>query len=114
MRKRLASPDPSRTRTFPCYGAVIRSYISYLKSGHIENPGFAKLEAIARAMGFPPALWLGGGGGSLVPNAALAAALEDDTARDILGEVLRLRLRDRCRLLGLARQIAPASDDRSG
>lgn len=36
-------------------------------------------------MGFPPALWFGGGGGERVPDATLAAALEDDTAREIVG-----------------------------
>jgi hypothetical protein len=30
-----------------------------LTNGRIENPGFVKLEAIAGAMGFPPALWFG-------------------------------------------------------
>ena len=49
-----------------------------------------------------------------MPDAALAAALEDDTARDILGEVPRLRPRDRRLLLGIARQIAPPSDDSPG
>ena len=66
-------------------GAVTRSYVSNLKSGRIENPGFAKLEAIVGAMGFPSALWFGGGGGGRVPDGALAAAMEDDTAREIVG-----------------------------
>ncbi len=44
-------------------GAVTRSYVSNLKAGRIGNPGLAKLEAIAGAMGFPPALWFGGGAG---------------------------------------------------
>ena len=34
-----------------------RSYVANLKKGRIENPGLAKLEAVAGAMGFPPALW---------------------------------------------------------
>jgi transcriptional regulator with XRE-family HTH domain len=38
-------------------GAVTRSYVSTLKKGNIESPGFDKLRAIARAMGFPPELW---------------------------------------------------------
>jgi len=36
----------------------------------------------------------------------LEAALEDETAREILGEVLRLRTIDRRLLLSIARQIA--------
>jgi transcriptional regulator with XRE-family HTH domain len=35
-------------------GVVSRSYVTNLKKGRIENPGLAKLEAIAAAMGFPP------------------------------------------------------------
>lgn len=95
-------------------GAVTRSYVSNLKSGRIENPGLAKLEAIAGAIGFPPALWFGGGDGEGVPDPALAAALEDETAREILVQVLRLGPRDRRLLLGIARQIASPSEDDPG
>lgn len=38
-------------------GAVTRSYVSTLRKGKIESPGFDKLEAIAGAMGFAPELW---------------------------------------------------------
>lgn len=38
-------------------GVVTRSYTSTLRKGNIESPGFDKLRAIARAMGFPPELW---------------------------------------------------------
>ena len=38
-------------------GVVTRSYVSALKKGNIENPGFEKLQAVAKAMGFPPELW---------------------------------------------------------
>ncbi len=44
-------------------GAVTRSYVSNLKAGRIGNPGLAKLEAIAGAMGFPPQLGDKGGSG---------------------------------------------------
>jgi len=89
--------------------ATTRSYISNLKKGRIENPGLAKLEAIAQAMGFPPALWFGAEG-DWAPDAALAAAPEDGTAREILDEVLRLGPKDRRLLLGIARQIASHSE----
>jgi transcriptional regulator with XRE-family HTH domain len=38
-------------------GIVSRSYITNLRKGRIENPGYEKLKAIAKAMGFPPELW---------------------------------------------------------
>jgi transcriptional regulator with XRE-family HTH domain len=38
-------------------GVVTRSYVSMLRKGKIENPGFDKLRAIAKAMGFSPELW---------------------------------------------------------
>jgi hypothetical protein len=34
-------------------GVVTRSYATSLRKGGIENPGFEKLNAIAKAMGFP-------------------------------------------------------------
>ena len=34
-----------------------RSYVSNLRKGRIENPGFEKLAAIAKAMDFLPELW---------------------------------------------------------
>jgi transcriptional regulator with XRE-family HTH domain len=35
---------------------VTRSYVSNLRKGRIENPGFEKLRAIAKAMNLPPEL----------------------------------------------------------
>lgn len=88
--------------------AVTRSYVSNLKSGRIENPGLAKLEAISTAMGFPPALWFGNAKGEgCVPDDVLLAALKDETLRSILEEALRLRPKDRRLLLSIARQISP-------
>ncbi len=95
-------------------GAVTRSYVSNLRKGRIDNPGLAKLEAIARAMGFPPQLWFGEVGEERVRDVALAAAaLEDGTAREILYEVLTMGPKDRRLLLGLARQISAPSDESS-
>jgi transcriptional regulator with XRE-family HTH domain len=49
-------------------GIVTRSYVTNLRKGRIENPGYEKMRAIAKAMGFPPELWfeedLGSEGGS--------------------------------------------------
>ena|SRR5215217_5055103 len=38
-------------------GVVTRSYITNLRKGRIENPGYEKLRAIAKAMGFAPEVW---------------------------------------------------------
>jgi transcriptional regulator with XRE-family HTH domain len=38
-------------------GIVTRSYVTNLRKGRIENPGFEKLKAIAKVMDFPPELW---------------------------------------------------------
>ncbi len=83
-----------------------RSCVSNFKKGRIGNPGLAKLEAIAVAMGFPPALWFGEEEGRAADD-ALLVALKDETLRSILEEVQRLRPKDRRLLLGIARQISP-------
>jgi transcriptional regulator with XRE-family HTH domain len=36
---------------------VTRSYVTNLRKGRIDNPGYAKLAAMAKAMGFPPEVW---------------------------------------------------------
>jgi hypothetical protein len=38
-------------------GVVTRSYVTNLRKGRIENPGYEKMRAIAKAMGFPPQVW---------------------------------------------------------
>jgi hypothetical protein len=38
-------------------GVVPRSYFTTLRKGRIESPGYEKMAAIARAMGFPPGAW---------------------------------------------------------
>ena len=38
-------------------GVVTRSYVTNLRKGRIENPGYGKMRAIAKAMGFPPEAW---------------------------------------------------------
>jgi transcriptional regulator with XRE-family HTH domain len=49
-------------------GIVTRSYVTNLRKGRIENPGYEKMRAIAKAMGFPPEMWfeedLGSEGGT--------------------------------------------------
>ena len=38
-------------------GVVTRSYVTNLRKGRMENPGYEKMLAIARATGFPPEAW---------------------------------------------------------
>jgi transcriptional regulator with XRE-family HTH domain len=38
-------------------GVVSRSYVTNLRKGRMDNPGYEKLRAIAKAMGFPPEAW---------------------------------------------------------
>jgi transcriptional regulator with XRE-family HTH domain len=49
-------------------GIVSRSYVTNLRKGRMENPGYEQMRAIAKAMGFPPEMWfeedLGSEGGS--------------------------------------------------
>lgn len=92
-------------------GAVTRSYVSNLKKGRIGTPSLDKLEAIAGAMGFPPQLWFDGGSDHRTPDAALAAALEDETARETLQVIVKLEARDRRLLLGIARQISSSQGE---
>src|SRR5215208_1919328 len=44
-------------------GVVHRSYITNLRKGRIESPGYEKLAAIAKAMGFAPEVWFEDGVG---------------------------------------------------
>jgi transcriptional regulator with XRE-family HTH domain len=38
-------------------GVVSRSYVTNLRKGRIDNPGYEKMKAIAKAMGFAPEVW---------------------------------------------------------
>jgi len=51
-------------------GIVTRSYVTNLRKGRIENPGYEKMRAIAKAMGFPPEKWFEEDLGSEVGSAA--------------------------------------------
>jgi transcriptional regulator with XRE-family HTH domain len=50
-------------------GVVPRSYVTNLRKGRIESPGYEKLAAIAKVMGFAPEVWFEGlGDGTLANN----------------------------------------------
>ena len=109
-------------------GIVTRSYVSNLRKGRIENPGFEKLRAIAKAMNFPPELWfedvenLSEVSGSrpswfvdsednlALLDEELVEALRDETTRAILREVIRLPERERRIVLGIIRQFENERD----
>jgi hypothetical protein len=38
-------------------GVAPRSYVTNFRKGRIESPGYERMRAIARAMGFPPSAW---------------------------------------------------------
>ena len=61
LRERYRRPDGTRWNGQQLQdatgGVVTRSYVSMMRKGKIENPGFDKLRAIAKAMGFPPESW---------------------------------------------------------
>ena len=113
-------------------GVVTRSYVTALRKGRIENPGFEKLKAIAKAMDFPPELWfkdvedlgdVSSGRPSWFLDAEdkptlldeeLVGALRDATARAVLREVSWLPERERRIVLGIVRQFTHQQDTSDG
>ncbi len=113
-------------------GVVTRSYVSNLRKGRIESPGFEKLRAIAKAMDFPPELWfedvedlesvsgarpswfVDGEDNLALLDEELVEALRDEIARSVLREVSRLPERDRRIVVGIVRQFAEQRDAPDG
>jgi hypothetical protein len=102
--------------------------VTHLRKGRIENPGYEKLGAIAQAMGFPPELWfedavenLGDVAGVrpswlldrddnlTLLDEEVTAALQDETVRAVLREVMRLPERENKIVLGIVRQFGEMS-----
>jgi transcriptional regulator with XRE-family HTH domain len=53
-------------------GVLARSHVANLRKGRIGSPGFEKMSAIAKAMGFPPEAWfeeIPASGGLTAPQA---------------------------------------------
>src|SRR5919112_1141081 len=65
-------------------GVVPRSYVTNLRKGRIENPGYGKMKAIAKAMGFAPEAWFDESAGDGTP------ILPDGGGRGIAGRVEHL------------------------
>lgn len=93
-------------------GVVTRSYVSNLLKGRIESPGYDKLAATAKAMGFSPAEWFAEDlAGWKVPDGLheeLVEALQDRTVINVVRELSRLPERDRRLVLGIVRQFSEA------
>ena len=92
-------------------GVVHRSYVTNLRKGRIESPGFDKMRAIAEAMGFPPAMWFDESlstGPDVGPDNDLKDALLDATVREAVREFSRLPDRERRMVLGIMRQLMEA------
>jgi transcriptional regulator with XRE-family HTH domain len=53
---------------------VHRSYVTNLLKGRIESPGYEKLAALAKAMGFPPEVWFEDSVGDVTPAGAVEGA----------------------------------------
>ena len=109
-------------------GIITKPYVTHLRKGRIENPGYEKLGAIAEAMDFPPELWfedalenvrdvpgvrpswfLDRDDGLTLLDEEVVAALQDETVRTVLREVIRLPERERQIVLGIVRQFGEMS-----
>jgi transcriptional regulator with XRE-family HTH domain len=64
-------------------GVVTRSYVTNLRKGRIESPGYEKMRAIAKAMGFAPEAWFEEGAGRTLVGS-------DGEERAIAGRVEQL------------------------
>ncbi len=79
-------------------GVVTRSYVTNLRKGRIENPGYEKMRMIAKAMGFPPEAWFEDG----IGEGSLARA----EGRAVAGRVEHL--------FSSVKHLGPASNTRAG
>jgi transcriptional regulator with XRE-family HTH domain len=87
-------------------GLVTRSYVTNLSKGRINSPGYEKMAAMAKAMGFPPAAWFEDGVGKEPElDWGLVGALGDEAIRETVREMSRLSKRDRRLVLGIVRQF---------
>jgi hypothetical protein len=85
-------------------GVVARAYFVNLKKGRINSPGYQKMAAIAKAMGFPPAAWFEDDNGPVL-DSVTAGILRDKAIRETVLEMSRLSKRERRLVLGIVRQF---------
>ena len=67
-------------------GVVTRSYVTNLRKGRIENPGYEKMKAIAKAMGFAPEVWFEDGLG----EGSFATVGQTEVSRGVAGRLEHL------------------------
>jgi transcriptional regulator with XRE-family HTH domain len=67
-------------------GVVSRSYVTNLRKGRIENPGYEKMKAIAKAMGFAPEVWFEDGLG----EGSFASVKQAEGSRGLSGRLEHL------------------------
>ena len=92
-----------------------RSYFTNLLKGRVESPGYEKMLAIAKAMGFPPEAWfVDGVGNEPEVDWGLAGALGDETIRETVREMSRLSKREKRLVLGIMRQFEHSGELLSG
>jgi transcriptional regulator with XRE-family HTH domain len=70
-------------------GVVSRSYVTNLRQGRIDNPGYAKLAAMAKAMGFAPEVWFEEGLGDWRPGEMAEESRSVAGRLDYVFEVVR-------------------------
>jgi transcriptional regulator with XRE-family HTH domain len=68
---------------------VTRSYVTNLRKGRIENPGYEKMRAIAKAMSFAPEVWFEDGLGDGRPTIRGGESRGVAGQREHLFEVVR-------------------------
>ena len=70
-------------------GIVTRSYVTNLRKGRIENPGYEKMRALAKAMGFAPEVWFEDGLGDVRSLGRVEASRGLAGRVELLFEVVR-------------------------
>ena len=98
-------------------GVVTRSYVTNLRKGRIENPGYRKLQAIAQAIGFPPRLWFDedlceapSGQARLNIDQDLDQILRDGTVNAIARKSSRLPIREKRMVLRIVEQFESVNE----
>jgi len=85
-------------------GVVPRSYFTNLSKGRIESPGYEKMAAIAKAMGFPPEAWFDESKEPALDSGTVGL-LRDEAIRETVREMSRLSARERRLVLGIVQQF---------
>jgi hypothetical protein len=85
-------------------GFVTRSYFVNLRKARINSPGYEKMAAIAKAMGFPPAAWFEEGEDPALDSGTVGL-LRDEAIRETVRQMSRMSKREKRLVLGIVRQF---------